>query len=126
MSMRTPLSIVTGSGSAREGTSHFWRQRVTALANIPLTLFLVWLVASLAGSSRADVVTMLGNPIVATLLLLTIVSVTWHMRLGVQVVVEDYVHTESTKVLVLIANNFFCIAVAALSAISVLKLGFGG
>lgn len=126
MSMRTPLRTVTGLGSSGEGTVHFWRQRVTALANIPLTLFLVWLIASLAGAERAEVVSMISNPIVATLLLLTILSVTWHMHLGMQIVLEDYVTDEGRKVLVFIANNFFCIGVAALSAISVLMLGFGG
>lgn len=126
MSMRTPFSIVTGLGSAKDGTTHFWRQRLTALANIPLTLFLVWLIVKLAGSDRVDMVATLSNPIIATLLLLTIVSVTWHMRLGVQIVIEDYVHGEAAKILWLTANNFFCLAVAALAIISTLQLGFGG
>ena len=126
MSMRTPLGTVTGLGSAKEGTSHFWRQRLTALANVPLTLFLVWFVIRVGGMDRGEMALVFGNPVVAGLLVLTIVSITWHMRLGVQVVIEDYVHGEGSKILLLVANNFFCIGVAALSVISVLKLSFGG
>lgn len=126
MSMRTPFSIVTGLGSAKEGTTHFWRQRLTALANIPLTIFLVWLIVKLAGSDRVDMVALISNPIVSTLLVLTFVSVIWHMRLGMQVVIEDYVHGEGAKILALTANNFFCLGVGALAIISILKLGFGG
>lgn len=126
MSMRTPLSTVTGLGSAKEGTSHFWHQRLTALANVPLTLFLVWFVIRVAGMDRGEMILVLANPVVAGLLVLTIVSITWHMRLGVQVVIEDYVYAEGQKILLLVTNNFFCIGVATLSVISVLKLSFGG
>jgi len=126
MSMRTPLSIVTGLGSAKDGTTHFWHQRLTALANVPLTLFLVWLVIRLAGTDRAEMVLVLGNPLIAGFLILTILSVTWHMRLGVQVVIEDYVHTEGMKVLLVVANNFFSVGVAVLCVVSALRLSFGG
>lgn len=126
MSMRTPLRNVTGLGASGDGTVHHWRQRVTALANIPLTLFLVWLITRLAGAERAEMVAMIGNPVVAALLLATIVSVTWHMHIGMQIVLEDYVHGEGAKIAVMIGNSFFCIGVAVLSAISVLMLGFGG
>lgn len=124
-SMRTAFSRVTGLGSAKEGTGHFWHQRLTAIANVPLSLFLIWLVVNLAGAERAAMAETMGNPIVASLTVLTILSVTWHMRLGMQVVIEDYVHAEGPKLLSVIANNFFALAVAGLSIVSVLLLAFG-
>lgn len=125
MDMRTPLSRVTGLGSAKDGTTHFWHQRLTAIANVPLTLFLVWLVVKLQGADQTAFLNMFANPIVLGLTVLMIISVTWHMRLGMQVVIEDYVHSEGTKVVAIIANNFFALGVAALSIVYVLKLGFG-
>ena len=126
MSMRTPLGTVFGLGSAKDGTIHFWHQRLTALANVPLSLFLVWFITRVGGLDRGEMIVVLGNPVVAGLLVLTIFSITWHMRLGMQIVIEDYVHGEGTKVLSLVANNFFSIGVAVLSVVSVLKLSFGG
>lgn len=124
-SMRTTFSKVTGLGSAKEGTEHFWHQRLTALANVPLSLFLVWVVLNLAGASRASMVEMISHPLVAGLMILTMISVTWHMRLGMQVVIEDYVHSEGIKIVSVIANVFFALAVAGLSIVSVLLLAFG-
>ncbi len=126
MDMRTPFAKVTGKGSAKEGTTHFWQQRLTALANVPLTLFAVWLVTQLAGSERAEMVDMLSSPVVSVLLVLTLISFAWHMKLGMQVVIEDYVPAEGTKLVLIIANNFFAAVIAGLSIISVLKLTFGG
>ena len=126
MSMRTPLSRVTGLGSTREGTSHFFAQRLTALANIPLSLFLIWLIISLMGADRATIVSAFSNPIVSGLTILTIASIAWHMKLGVQVVIEDYVHSEGLKLLAVIGNIFFSLVVATIAIASVLLLGFGG
>ncbi len=126
MSIKTPLKKVTGLGSAKSGTTHFWHQRLTALANIPLSIFLIWFIASVAGANRLLMVVMLSNPIISSLLILSIFSILWHMRLGMQVVIEDYIATESRKILALTLNNFFVIGVGALCIISVLKLGFGG
>lgn len=126
MTMRTPLSQVTGLGSAKDGTSHFWYQRLTAIANVPLTLFLVWLVVNLQGADQAAIAAMFANPIVLGMMALMIISVTWHMRLGMQVVLEDYVHGEGAKIALIIANNFFSFGVAVLCIIYVVKLGFGG
>lgn len=126
MSMRTPLGTVTGLGSAKEGTLHFWHQRLTALANVPLTLFLVWFIVRVGGMDRAEIAQVLANPVISGLLVLTLISITWHMRLGLQVVIEDYVHGEGSKILLLVANSFFCIGVAALCVISILQLSFGG
>jgi succinate dehydrogenase membrane anchor subunit len=126
MDMRTPFAIVTGKGSAKEGTGHFWNQRLTALANVPLTIFLVWLVVRLAGAQRAELVQVLGNPLVSGFLVLSIFSFVWHMKLGMQVVIEDYVPGEGLKIFLIISNIFFCVGIALLSAAAVFKLAFGG
>lgn len=124
MNMRTPLKNVRHLGSAREGADHFWMQRVTAVANLVLGLFLVWLIASLAGADYATVKSTLANPIVALLLAMLIVSATIHMRLGMQVIIEDYITRDSTKIVLLLLNNFFAILVAAASVWAILKLSF--
>ncbi len=124
--MRTPLGKVRGLGSAKEGTDHFWKQRLTAIANLPLIIFLVWMVITLVGADHGEVVATLSNPIVSLLLLGVILSVCWHMKLGMQVVIEDYIHSEGSKVTLVVLNNFFCIGIGLASAFAVLKLGFGG
>jgi len=126
MDMRTPLGKVRGHGSAKDGTSHFWRQRLTAVANVPLILFFVWLVVSLNGASHMEVVETLSSPLVALVLLAVIFSVCFHMKLGMQVVIEDYIHGEGAKIAAVILNIFFCSAVALISVYAVLKIGFGG
>ena len=125
MSMRSPLRQVRGLGSARSGTEHFWHQRLTAMANIPLTIGFVVVVASLMGRNHAAVVQILGSPLVAVLMLLFILSATVHMRIGMQVIIEDYVHDEVAKFTMLIANTFFAFVVALASAFAILKLSFG-
>jgi len=126
MSMRTPLSRVRGLGSAKDGTEHFWRQRLTAVANVPLVLIGLWLVISMIGSSHAEVVERLSSPLVAIFLGLFAVSVLYHMRLGMQVVIEDYIHGELGKVFLLMLNTFFVIITGALIAYSIFRLAFGG
>jgi len=125
MSMLSPLRQVRGLGSARSGTEHFWHQRLTAMANIPLTIGFVVVVASLMGRNHAAVVQILGSPLVAVLMLLFILSATVHMRIGMQVIIEDYVHDEVAKFTMLIANTFFAVVVALASAFAILKLSFG-
>jgi succinate dehydrogenase / fumarate reductase membrane anchor subunit len=122
--MSTPLGRVRGLGAARSGTEHFWRQRLTALANVPLTIAFVFIVVTLLGRNHAYVVQYLGSPLVAVTMLLFILSVTVHMRLGLQVVIEDYVHDEGTKLVLLIANTFFTVAVGLASAFAILMLSF--
>lgn len=122
--LRTPLARVRGLGSARSGTEHFWLQRVTAVANVPLTMAFVVIVVSLLGRNHATVMSTLGSPIVAVLMMLFIASVTYHMRLGMQVIIEDYVHGEVMKLVLIILNTFFAIVVALAAAFAILKLSF--
>jgi len=122
--MSTPLGRVRGLGTARSGTQHFWRQRLTAVANIPLTVAFILIVVGLLGRNHAAVVQILGSPLVAVIMLLFLLSVTMHMRIGMQVIIEDYVHDESTKLVLLMANTFFTVAVALASAFAILMLSF--
>jgi succinate dehydrogenase / fumarate reductase, membrane anchor subunit len=124
MNMKTPLKNVRGLGSAKSGTEHFWHQRLTALANLPLLAFFVWFVISHLGAERAAVVASIKNPLIAIALLLTLASVFWHMRLGLQVVIEDYVHSHSRKLAALLLNTAFVVVMFALATFSILKMSF--
>ena len=126
MAMTTPLKRARGLGSAHEGPGHFVKQRVTAAANLILLAFAVGLIAKLAGSDLATVKATLAHPVVAIALVALIVSVTVHMRIGMQVIIEDYVHGEGAKLFLLLANTFFAAAVAVISIFAVLKLSFAG
>jgi succinate dehydrogenase / fumarate reductase membrane anchor subunit len=123
--IRTPLARVRGLGSAKEGSDHFWLQRMTAVANIVLVAFAVWLVVRLVGADYATVKAALGHPIVSLGLLLLILSATIHMRLGMQVVIEDYVHAEGWKVTCLMLNTFFAFGIGVASVYAIMKLSFG-
>ena len=123
--MRTPLGRVLGYGSAKSGTKPFLEQRLTALANIPLTIAAVLIVTSLIGHNHAAVVQILGSSPVAIIMLLFIISAAYHMRIGMQVIIEDYVHDEGAKYALLIANTFFAVLVGFSSVYAILKLSFG-
>jgi succinate dehydrogenase / fumarate reductase membrane anchor subunit len=123
--IRTPLARVRGLGAARSGTDHFWRQRLTAVANVPLVISFVVITASLLGRNHAAVVQILGSPLVAVIMLLFVFSITTHMRIGMQVIIEDYLHDDIPKLVCLMANTFFTVAVALTSAYAILKLSFG-
>ncbi|MGH6763378.1 MAG: succinate dehydrogenase, hydrophobic membrane anchor protein [Phyllobacterium sp.] len=124
--MRTPLGKVRGLGSAKEGTDHFWRQRLTAVANIPLFLFFIGLVVSLSGASYAEARAALAHPLTGLVLAMVLLSGLVHMRLGMQVIIEDYVHGEGTKIVLLMLNTFFTVIVGMASLFAILKLSFGG
>ena len=125
MSMRTPLAKVRGLGSARSGTAHFWLQRLTAVANIVLVSFLIGLLFTLAGADYDTVRRTLAKPYIAVPLLLLVLSAVTHMRLGMQTIIEDYVHSEGRKVVALILNTFFAILIGTTCVFAVLKLSFG-
>ncbi len=122
--MRTPLAKVRGLGSAKSGTGHFWHQRLTAMAQLPLTVAVVIIALMAIGRDHAGIVQLLANPCVAVILLGFMLSISIHMRLGMQVVIEDYVHGEGTKVILVALNTFFAIAVALASAYAILKIAF--
>jgi succinate dehydrogenase / fumarate reductase, membrane anchor subunit len=123
--IRTPLARVLGRGAARSGTGHFWHQRVTAVANIPLTIAAIIIMIMLLGRNQAAVAQILGSPAVAIIMLLFIGSIIIHMRIGMQVIIEDYVHDESAKLTLLMANTFFSVAVGLACVYGLLKLSFG-
>ena len=125
MSMRTPLGRVRGLGSAGTGTDHFWAQRVTSVASIPLTVGFIVIVAMLVGRSHAATVQILGSPIVALTMILFIATTVYHMWLGMQVIIEDYVNDPLLKAIIAMINTFFSCAIALTSIFAVLKLPFG-
>jgi succinate dehydrogenase / fumarate reductase membrane anchor subunit len=122
--MKTPLKKVRGYGASKTGTDHFWQQRATAVANLPLVAFMVGFVICHLSATRAEVITSLHHPIVALLLIMGLASVFWHMRLGLQVVIEDYLHSHLTKFTALALNIAFATSLFAVSAYSILKMSF--
>lgn len=125
MGQRTPLARVRGLGSAKEGTDHFWKQRLTAVANLFLVCFLIVLLVKLAGADHATVKRALAKPQNAIPLLLLALSGVMHMRLGMQTIIEDYVHSEGRKITALMLNSFFAILIGITIVFAVLKLSFG-
>lgn len=124
--MRTPLGQVRGLGSAKKGTGDFIASRLTAIAMLIPTIALVFVLAALVGRSYAEVLDTLASPLVAILLIAFILLNTVHMRLGMQVIIEDYVHSEMPKFALLAANWLFSWAVGLASVFAVLKIAFGG
>ena len=122
--MSTPLARVRGLGPAHSGTDHFWHQRLTAVANVPLIIAFVFILIALLRRNHAAVVQILGSPLVAVILLLCIISVTAHMRIGMQVIIEDYVQDQRAKLVLLMANTFFVVAVALASVFALLMISF--
>jgi succinate dehydrogenase / fumarate reductase membrane anchor subunit len=123
--MRTPMSRVRGLGAAHTGTQDFWRQRLTSVAGIPLDIALFVIVIALLGRNHAAVVQILGSPLVAIVMLLFIINTVYHMWIGMQEIIVDYVHEDKLKLATLLANTFFCFAIGLASVFAILKLSFG-
>ena len=123
---RTPLARVRGLGSAKDGVNHWWAQRVTAVALVPLSLWLVTGVVSLAGADRPDVAAWAGSPVTAALLIMVIAATFHHAQLGLQVVIEDYVHNEGVKIAAIIAVKLLAALAALIGTVAVLKLAVAG
>ena len=124
-SIRTPLARVRHLGTARAGTKHFWHQRLTSVALIPLTIVVIVVVLGLLGRNHAAVVQILGSSPVAIGMLLFILVSIYHMWLGMQTIIEDYVHDELPKYAALMSNTFFSCTVGLAAAFAILKLSFG-
>ncbi|WP_440642894.1 succinate dehydrogenase, hydrophobic membrane anchor protein [Bradyrhizobium sp. PUT101] len=123
--MRTPLGRVRNLGAAHSGTSDFWRQRITGVAMTLLMIPVVVIVMMLLGRNQAGAAQILGSLPIAVILLLFIAASAWHMKIGMQVVIEDYIHNEKLKLTAIMLNNFFSIAVALASTYAILKLSSG-
>ena len=123
--MRTPARRVRGLGPAHAGTTTFWHQRVTSAAGVLLTIAFLVIVISLVGRTHAAVVQILGSPLVAVIMLLFIVNMLYHMWIGMQEILLDYVHEDKLKILALLGNTCFVFAVGFAAAFAILKLSFG-
>ncbi len=124
--MRTPLGRARGLGSARDGTEHFWRQRVTSVALVPLVVFFLMVVVALTGADHARVAATLSSFWIAIPMMLVVLVAAAHMRLGMQVIVEDYVHAPIPKYLLLMANTAFCALIGLVGVSALLMLMLGG
>lgn len=124
--MQTPLRTVRGLGSAKDGTAHFWRVRVTSVALVPLSLFVIGLLISLAGSSYVETRAVLAQPLVTVLFGLFVVISLDHMRAGMEEVIQDYVHGDLAKVVLLMLNLFFTVILGAACILALLKIAFAG
>lgn len=126
MSLRSPLARARGLGAAHGGTHHWWAERITAIALMPLVLWFAFSVASLTGADHAAVAGWLASPVNAVLTLLLIAVMFHHMQLGLQVVIEDYIHSRGTKYVVLVASKLASVLLGVTAAFAVLKVALGG
>ena len=122
MSTRTPLARVEGLGAAHSGVGHFWRQRVTAAALVPLAVWFICSAFALIGAERSEAIAFLKEPFNAVMMALFIIAASTHMSLGVQVVIEDYIHREGSKIALLLLNQFFAWIVAAAALFALIKI----
>lgn len=124
--LRSQLGRVRGLGSAKSGTGHWWAERITSVALVPLTLWFVFVALHLVGSSRMDVAHWAAHPVNATLMLALIFATFHHTQLGLQVVIEDYIHSDTTRMASLLAMKAGCFLLGTVAAVSVLKLAITG
>ena len=124
--MQSPLGRVLGLGSAKEGVEHWWMQRVTAIALVPLAIWFVIAALGTIGADRAAIVAWMHGPMSAVFAILLIVAIVYHLALGLQVVIEDYVHSEAWKLASIIVMRFWCIVLAGRGVLAVLTLAFAG
>ena len=120
---RSQLGRARGLGSAKSGASHWWAQRVTAVALVPLTLWFVWSALRLVGASHEDVLAWIGGPVPVVLFIALVLASFYHLSLGLQVVIEDYVHTEPTRLISLLLTKGVIILLALTCLVSILKVG---
>ena len=123
--MATPLKRVRGFGSARSGTETFWRQRMTAVANVPLVLFLVLSIVTHIGADYETIRAYLARPVVALALLALVISVAIHMRIGLREIIEDYVHGEGVKLVAVLLATVFAAGIGLACVIAILKISLG-
>jgi succinate dehydrogenase / fumarate reductase membrane anchor subunit len=123
--MATPLGKVRGLGSARRGTETFWLQRITALANVPLVIFLIVSIVSHVGADYTTVRAYLAQPLVALAMLALVISASMHMRIGLKEIIEDYVHGEGLKIAALVLTTFFAVGVGLACTLALVKISLG-
>ena len=126
MSLRTPVARARGLGSAKEGLHHWWVQRVSAVALIPLTIWFVASVVALAGADHAAVAAWIANPVVAVLMVLLVAAALYHAQLGMQVVYEDYIHSHWLKITADVGTKLVSLVLAAATIFAILKIALGG
>jgi succinate dehydrogenase / fumarate reductase membrane anchor subunit len=123
--MATPLGKVRGLGASGRGTETFWRQRVTAIANIPLVIFLILSIVSHIGAGYAELRAYLAQPVVAILMLALVISASIHMRIGLKEIIEDYVHGEGAKLVAILLVNVFAVGVGLACLFAIVKISLG-
>lgn len=126
MALQSPLSKAIGLGSAKHGFSHWWWQRISAVALIPLGLWFVWSIVSLIGADYATVVAWMQSPVRASLLLIFVLTTLYHAQTGLQVVIEDYIHTKWINLVLMYAMKFAALLLAVIALVSVLSVATGG
>lgn len=125
MSIRTPLATARGLGSAKSGTTHFWSQRVSAVALVPLSLWFVGSVVAHVGADYASVIAWLSSPVQAVLMIVYLAALYYHSQLGLRVVAEDYIHIEWAKMATIVVLQFINVLLVVATIISVLMIALG-
>ncbi len=126
MALRSDLGRVRGLGSAKDGTSHWWAQRVTAVALVPLSIWFAFSVVNLVGVDKDGFKVWLNGPGSFVLMALFLIALFYHMQLGLQVVIEDYVHNERNKVISLVFNKLLAVFLVVSSITALMRIAFGG